>query len=301
MNNIRKSLIDNWSLEHAGILLENREVYQPLNEQQFITSLGGLSNYINSLLLYDETNFLANGFEVDWRKFEWFQQNALLFLTSVNPDSLDIDWNSEASYSDNGIKNYLFSASQYETDLFVCPERADKILAERKNFSSSPLDKTLDKIDEKIKKENESVWYDNLQIGIENNFMFPSLTHYVLSQASSSEDLLTVIIQLKDSGKIKSLRNRIEEISSNTKTALKFQREVERMIKNQFGEPAKIDKPWSIKIPILFLTLTKSFSFDFFIRQQYLLFLKDIITCRTEANGLAKDVQRVFGKKILNL
>jgi hypothetical protein len=301
VNNIRKSLIDNWSLEHAGILLENREVYQPLNEQQFITSLGGLSNYINSLLLYDETNFLANGFEVDWRKFEWFQQNALLFLTSVNPDSLDIDWNSEASYSDNGIKNYLFSASQYETDLFVCPERADKILAERKNFSSSPLDKTLDKIDEKIKKENESVWYDNLQIGIENNFMFPSLTHYVLSQASSSEDLLTVIIQLKDSGKIKSLRNRIEEISSNTKTALKFQREVERMIKNQFGEPAKIDKPWSIKIPILFLTLTKSFSFDFFIRQQYLLFLKDIITCRTEANGLAKDVQRVFGKKILNL
>lgn len=298
MNNIRKSLIDNWSLEHAGILLENREIHKSLNEQQFITSMGGLSNYINSMLLYDETIFLANGFEADWQKFKWFQQNALLFLTSTNPNILKIDWNSEASYSDNGIKNYLVSANEYKTDLFVSPERADKIIAERKSYIISPLEKTLEVIDEKIKKEKDFLWYNNLQIGIEHNFIFPSITHYVLSEATSSEDLLTVIIQLKDSGKIKSLRNKIEEITSNTKTASKFQKDVESMIKKQFGESSKSDKPWSIKIPILFLTFTKSFNFDFFKRKQYLLFLKDIITCRTEANGLSKDVERIFGKKI---
>lgn|GEM_PF-2003071 len=300
MNNIRKSLIDNWSLEHAGILLENREVYQPLNAQEFIKSLGGLSNFINSVLLYDETNFLANGFEADWQRFKWFQLNALLFVTSINPDSLNINWNSKESYSDQGIKNYLVSATQYETDLFVSPERADKIITDRIIYTGSPLERTFEKIDEKIKKEGQALWYDNLKVGIDHNFIFPSLTHYVLSETTSSEDLLTVIIQLKDSGKIKSLRNKIDEITSSTKTASKFQKDVERLIKEQFGESNKSEKPWSLKFTVLFLTLTKSFNLDFFKRKEHLLFLKDIITCRTEANGLAKDIQRVFGKKLLN-
>ncbi|MEE1945073.1 hypothetical protein VRU48_08140 [Pedobacter sp. KR3-3] len=300
MNNFKKSLIDNWSLEHAGILLENRELHKSLNEQEFITSMGGLSNYINSMLLYDDTNFIANGFESDWQRFEWFQQNTLLFVKPINSDSLNIDWNSQASYSDKGIRNYLVSARQFETDLFVSPERADRIITERQTNINSPLDRTLEIIDEKIKNEKDSLWYNNLQVGIEHNFIFPSITHYVLSQATSSEDLLTVIIQLKDSGKVKSLRNKIEEITSNIKTASKFRKDVEQMIKEQFGESAKSDKPWSLKFTVLFLTLTKSFNLDFFKRKEYLLFLKDIITCRTEANGLAKDIERVFGKRILN-
>ncbi len=296
MNNIRKSLIDNWSLEHSGILLENREVYQPLNKQEFVRSMGGLSHFINSILLYDETNFLANGFEADWQKFKWFQLNALLLVNPINPDSLKIDWNSEESYSDQGVKNYLFSAKQLKTDLFVSPERADKIIAERSDICS--FDKTLEKIDERIKQEKNNLWYSDLHIGIDRNFVFPSITHYVLSQATSSEDLLSVIIQLKDSGKIKSIRNKIEEITSNTKTAAKFQKDVESMIREQFGEANKTDKPWSLKFTVLFLTLTKSFNLDFFKRKEYLLFLKDVITCRTEANSLSKDIERVFGKKI---
>jgi len=298
VNNIRKSLIDNWSLEHAGILLENREVYQPLNEQEFVRSIGGLSHFINSILLYDETNFLANGFEADWQRFKWFQLNASILVSSINPDSLNINWNSEESYSDQGIKNYLVSAKQLKTDLFVSPERADKIIAERGNDIVCAFDKTLEKIDERIRKEKDSLWYSNLHIGIDRNFIFPSITHYVLSQATSSEDLLKVIIQLKDSGKIKSLRNKIEEITSNTKTASKFQKDVESMIKQQFGEPSKSDKPWSLKFTVYFITLTKSFNFNFFKREEHLLFLKDIITCRTEVNGLSKDIERVFGKKI---
>lgn len=298
MNSIRKSLIDNWSLEHAGILLENREIHKSLNDEEFIRSMGGLSSFVNSILLYDETNFLANGFEAEWKKFRWFRKNALLFLNPMNPESLNIDWNSQASYSDQGIKNYLISAKQFETDLFVSPERADKIIIERKILIKSPLDKTLGIIDDKIKKEKDSLWYDNLKIGIEHNFIFPSITHYVLSEATSSEDLLTVIIQLKDSGKIKSLRNKIEEITSNTKTASRFQKDIEQLIKEQFGEFSKSDKPWSLKFTVLFLTLTKSFNLDFFKRKEYLLFLKNIITCRAEANGLAKDIERVFGKKL---
>ena len=107
MSYSQKSLIDNWSLEQAGSLLDDGTNYSSLPDQDFINSLGGLSNYINSILLYDETNFLANGFEGDWVRFSWFEKNTRLVVKPINPKSLNIDWNSEASYSDKGIRNYL--------------------------------------------------------------------------------------------------------------------------------------------------------------------------------------------------
>ena len=56
----KKSLIDNWSLEQAGFLLEGNNDYLKISDQLFTKCIGGLSNYINSILLYDETNYLAN-------------------------------------------------------------------------------------------------------------------------------------------------------------------------------------------------------------------------------------------------
>lgn len=300
MTKIQKSLIDNWSLEQAGSLLDGNNDFFSISEEEFITSLGGLSNYINSILLYDETNFLANGFEGDWLRFGWFEKNTRLILQSINPESLNIDWNSEASYSDKGIRNYLVSSNHLNTDLFISPQRAEKIKDNGLLKIENNLNQTLLKIDDKIKSEKDSLWFEDLKVGIDRNFSFPSLTHYVLSQATSSEDLLTVIMQLKESGKVKSVRDKIDEITMSAKEASKFQRDIERLIKENFGESAKTDKPWSIKFTVLFLTLTKSFNLDFFKRKEHLLFLKDIIACRTEARGLNNDVERVFGRKLLN-
>lgn len=60
---MRKSLIDNWSLEHAGSLLSREIDTSTIPKDTFEANLGGLTNYIHSLLFYDETNYLANGFE----------------------------------------------------------------------------------------------------------------------------------------------------------------------------------------------------------------------------------------------
>jgi hypothetical protein len=300
MTNSQKSLIDNWSLEQAGSLLDDYSHSYSISEHDFVTSLGGLSNYINSILLYDETNYLANGFEGDWVRFGWFEKNTRLIIKPINPVSLNIDWNSAASYSDKGIKNYLLSSKQLETDLFISPQRAQKIVDNGLPKTENNLSQALAKIDEKIKSEKDILWFDKLKVGIDKNFKFPSLTHYVLSLATTSEDLLTVIMQLKESGKIKSVRNKIDEITTSTIKSSKFQRDIERLIKENFGESSKNDKPWSINFTVLFLTLTKSFDLDFFKRKEHLLFLKDIIACRTEAQGLNKDIKRIFGRTLLN-
>lgn len=300
MTKIQRSLIDNWSLEQAGSLLDSNNDSSSISDEEFITSLGGLSNYINSILLYDETNFLANGFEGDWVRFGWFEKNTRLIIQPINPESLNIDWNSEASYSDKGVRNYLVSSKHLETDLFISPQRAERIKDNGLHKIENSLNQTLLKIDEKIKSEKDSLWFENLKIGIDKNFNFPSLTHYVLSQATSSEDLLTVIMQLKESGKVKSVQDKIDEITISTKETSRFQKDIERLIKTNFGEPAKTDKPWSLKFTVLFLTLTKSFNLDFFKRKEHLLFLKDIIACRTEAQGLNNDIKRIFGRTLLD-
>ena len=299
MDNYQKSLIDNWSLELAGSLLDGNSDFFSFSEKDFISSLGGLSNYINAILLYDETNFLANGFEQDWTRFGWFERNTSLVVNPINPSSLNIDWNSADSYSDKGIKNYLVSSKNFATDLFVSPERADKIIEIGIPKVNNKLSSTLNKIDEKIKVEKEILWFDDIKVGIDNNFIFPSLTHYVLSQATSSDDLLTVIMQLKESGKVKSIRNKIDDITKSTKDLARFQKDVEKLIKENFDETNKTEKPWSIKFSVLFLTFTKAFNVDFFKRKEHLLFLKDIIACRTEAQGLNKDIERVFKRTIL--
>jgi len=296
----QKSLIDNWSLEQAGSLLDDYSNSHSVSEQDFVSSLGGLSNYINSVLLYDETNYLANGFERDWVRFGWFEKNTSLIIKPINPDSLNIDWNSAASYSDKGIKNYLVSSKRLATDLFISPERAQKIIDNGLPKIENNLIQTLVKIDEKIKSEKKTLWFDNLKVGIDRNFKFPSLTHYVFSEATNSEDLLRVIMQLKESGKVKSVRDKIDDITLSTIESSKFQKEVERLIKENFGESPKSENPWSIKFTVLFLTLTKSFNLDFFKRKEHLLFLKNIIACRTEAQGLNKHIKRIFGRTLLN-
>lgn len=293
-----KSLIDNWSLEQAGSLLDDNSDFHSIPNEQFVTSLGGLSNYINSILLYDETNYLANGFETDWIRFDWFEKNTRLIIQPIKTSELNIDWKSPASYSDIGIRNYLSSAHYFNTDLFVSPERAQNILEMGNIKFVNSLGRTLNKIDEKINKEKESLWFEEHKIGIDRNFKLPSLTHYVLSQATSSDDLLKVIFQLKDSGIIKSVRDKIDEILLSTKDAARFQKDIEAIVKQKFGETEKTDKPWSIKLSVLFLTLNKSFNLSFFKREQHLLFLKNIIDCRTEAKSLNDNIKRVFGRTI---
>ena len=298
MINSQRSLIDNWSLEQAGSLLDSSSDFFSLPEEEFVNSLGGLSNYINSILLYDETNFLANGFEGDWVRFGWFEKNTRIIVKPINPDSLNIDWNSAASYSDQGIRNYLVSSKHLETDLFISPQRAKQIIDTGLPKIENNLKQALNKIDEKINSEKDSLLFESTKIGIDKNFKFPSLTHYVLSQATNSDDLLTVIMQLKENGKVKSVRNKIDEIATSTKESSRFQKDVERLIKESFGESNQSDKPWSLQFTVLFLSLSKSFNLNFFKRKEHLLFLKDIINCRSEALGLNKDIKRIFGRTL---
>lgn len=298
MTEQRKSLIDNWSLEHAGILLNGDTDIAKMPQDSFIKSLGGLSNYINATLLYDQTNYLSNGFEKEWTRFEWFTKNTLGYVEGLSSQSLDIDWESAESYSDQGISNYLKSSDSLGLDLFVSPERSTILKGKVPRQSQSTLDTLLSNIDENILKEAETLWFHDTQFGIIDNFNFPSLTQYVFSETSKADELLSVLLQLKHDGKIIRIVNELNEISQNTKRAGKLQKEFESKIKRAFGDKSKSDTSFTLKISAWFFSLNKTVNLNYFNRKEHFMFLNDIISCRTESGHLRKSIERIFGKKL---
>lgn len=298
MYSSNRCLIDNWSLEYAGYLLNGEFERNYFTDEEFIKSLGGLSNYINAILLYDEAKFVANGLQTHWYRFDWFAKNTRLYVNPFIPKGSYIDWNEVLDSPDFGAKNYLLTSKYLDADLFISPERASHITRNGSPKVDRNFITTLEKIDEKIKFEKEELWDDRIKVGIEQNYVFPSLTSYVLSKASNVNDLLTVIMQLKDSGEMDKIKEEINQLSETTKGALKLQREVEGVVKRFFlnGKPA--DKPVTVSLDILFLSISKSFSLEVFQRERYLTFLKDVMACRAEAYRLKKDIERIFKRQI---
>jgi hypothetical protein len=310
-----KCLIDNWSIEQAACLLESDSKQTFPTDESFVHALGGLSNFINGLLLYEDSKYISNGREYSWERFDWFKQNTSAYFTPYTPDkTYSIQKNSNIGDADNytfgdkyirdgsrGIEDYLIISNLLNADLFVSPVRAEHLKRYTSQYNSKTGDTFLyisQIIDEKIVAEKKEIWSNYVKMGIQENMLLPTLTQYVFSQASNIEDLFKIIMQLKSTSKISDLQKNINIISQSTKNYGQFQIEIENIIAECFGKPVSKEKPWEINISVLFLTLTKSFSLQEFNRKEYLTILKDLITCRTEAYKLRQDIERIFNRKL---
>lgn len=298
MIELRKSLLDNWSLEHAGVLLNGDTDIEGMSQDNFINSFGGLSNYINAILLYDQTNYLFNGFEKEWTRFSWFTKNTMPYVEGLSAQTLEIDWESEESYSDQGISNYLKSADSLGLDLFVSPERSAILKGKAAKKSYSNLDILLNNIDENILKEADTLWLPETQFSIIENFNFPSLTQYVLSETSTIHELMSVLLQMKHDGKINRIVNELNEIARDTKRSGRLQKDFENRIKLAFGDKSKSDTFFTLKFSAWFFSINKTINLNYFNRKEHFMFLNDIISCRAESGHLRKSIKRIFAKSL---
>jgi hypothetical protein len=268
-------------------------------EISYENNLEGLSNFIQSLLLYKDRYFILNGFEKDWRKFSWFDSRIKSTINGIALDELGIDWESSASYADKGIRNYLSTSQYFESDLIVAPERADSILSlDLPSIVGKPFLELLREIDGKIIQEKDRVIFTDLKVGLQSNFIVPSLTQYVLSEATNRDDLLNVILQLRESKKIENIATKISEISSSVKKSIKLQREIDTIIKKEFGKQPD-ENEWSVEVSAMFLSVGKNINLSYFDRREHIVFLKNLIKCRAEAHRLKKDFERIFKKKLI--
>lgn len=297
MNYQKKCIIDNWSLEHAGILLDDSTDLATRSSDKLVRNLGGLSNFISAILLYPEPYFIVNGFENQWKRFGWFDANASAFIKGFELDELTINWNGPSAYEHKGVHNYLFTSRYFGSDLLVCPERSEEAIL----FSQNPGNEffeTIKLIDKKINQELSESAFSKIKLGVESNFQLPALTQYVLSEASSRSDLLTVIMQLKSDGKIKILIKQIEERTATTKKAGEFEKDIDNLVKEALGRPIVDDKSWTVQLSAYFVSASKSINQTFFKRSEHLVFLRNLIACRTEAFKAQKDFERIFKRRI---
>lgn len=294
----KKSLVDNWSLEQAAGLLNN-DINRFLSFGYDLFPLfGGLSNFINGMLLYEETTFLKNGNQSAWQRFSGFHNKISPFLTPAEAIENSNSFNSFFFSEDCGAKYYLMMSKYLDAELFISTDRANKVLQQELPKLDNDFFKVMNVIDTDIEDKLEKNWVDKVKLGIKNNFLLPSLTQYVLRQTSSQDDFIEVLVQLKRSNEIFNLKQKITETCSDFTNYTKFQNEVDRLIKKQFNIKDKYSTTLSVNINVLFLSITKTFDldleFNFMRHKSYLTYLKDIIACRTEMFGLKKHLERIF-------
>jgi hypothetical protein len=295
-----KCIIDNWSLEHAAILLDGSYDYFQSSQDLFSNHVGGLSNYINAALLYESPRYLANGFEGDWKKFVSFSQNNTEVLGLADSNAFGIHWKSTESYADKGVSNYVIVSETSASDVFVSPERASEFKPVKTEEINRSFQEIVNGIDKKIEEVSQKSWLQNIKVGVKNNFSLPSLTQYVLSLANNPNEIFTIISQLKTDGRVQRVHDRIGEISRNSKKSGKLQRELELIINHEFGDDLKPSNSLSLKMPVYFLSVTVPINLNFFNRKEHLIFLKTIIKSRTEANSLSESINRIFKRQLIN-
>lgn len=288
---------------------ERQNEQQKQTYNQLITGIGGISNLINSILFYDETYFIYTAKSYKWRSNDTFKQKITPYLTTKNELDSNLVLNSELfrnitnqelqNYYDDddnayGLSYYLLQSENYDAELYVSPERVElieKIILP--NYKNQGM-KLFSKIDLLIGEQTEKLWNNDIKIGIQNNFILPSLTHYIFSQSSSNNDILDVLFQVKKSKEMKELRNILASSTSDLSNSLKFQNEVSYILKKLFGTDKDSKDSWVVGINVLFMNLEKPVNIDFQKKKNYITFLRNIIKCRIETNSLQEQIKRLF-------
>lgn len=294
MINPTRCLIDNWSIDQAvGLLYEDPHSLVK-GGYNILAHFGGLSNLISALILYEQPVFLKNGSEITWQDNNEAAGILLKYINPVAQPYVLEEYQSAFYSSDYGASYYMGISKHLNAELFISTERANKITQMGVKKNEAELLSLLKKIDIQIDKELENIWIENVRCGIQSNFLLPSLTHYVLSQSSSKDDLLEVILQIRRSNDVIKLKNKIAELYANSKNYMKFQEELDTLLKKQFNKEKKNNNSISLGIKVLFLSISKTVNIDFIKHKTYLTYLRDIMACRTETLGLKNHIERIF-------
>lgn len=295
MNLINRSLIDNWSIEQSyEVLTEdlNRFTY---DANSLLQHIGGLANLINSMLLYDDTLYLENGNHRFWKtSFDKIEPEFSKILIPASSFETPLIKTIQNPLPDNGAHHYLINSKKYDADLFVSTERSNSLLLNGAPPVTSDFIEALKSIDHQIEQELDYIWLKKVKLGIKNNFLVPSLTHYVLSESSNQNDVLKVLMELKRSDKISKIKNHLHETSMNLRDYSKFQDYLSEAIKYNFNKRTSNQLKFSVRINLIFMSISKGTDLNYRPFKPNFVLLKDIITCRTEVNGLMNHLQRVF-------
>jgi hypothetical protein len=298
MHEYKRTIIDNWSLMASSQLISAGQQKAPFKQSPF-SAIMSFSNMVTAILLYDDIMYLPNGNEQAWKRDDWFSTNIESYIKPADISQKLLDDAYDApSNMDHSTSNYFHISRELQADLFLNPVRSQMVFEHLKVTPNGSDMELLRRMDAVIKDESNKSWSEDVKIGVQSNFILPQLTQYVLSKCSSTDDILKVLFEIKTAGSIDDLKSKIQEVSCNLRDFSKFQQTVENLVKQHLGYASKNTGPWSIKFNAFFLSFSKSFNVVSLRDKKLMVFLKDILSSRTEVQGLSKSIQRVFGDNV---
>ncbi|WP_282088643.1 hypothetical protein [Aquimarina algiphila] len=297
------ALIDNWSLESSGALLDfNQKKLVSIDnasDEEFVSSFGALTNLINAIVFYDDIRFIDNGFQETWLRFNSFSQKiSSLMKPYIQSNSEKLI---EQTSGNKGADYYVYLSKQLNSDVYLSPERSSIIIRNLNKDNISISKRAIDLLnmsDQRIKNEALNLSSDIVKTGICKNFILPSILHYVMAESTTKDDLLDVAIQMRNSKEIEAFKKIIKESFVGKEiNSIKLENEIKEAIDVQLGKISKDrSKDWQITFTLFFISIGKTFGW--YKSENHLTFLKDTISFRTGLNNLDNHLERLFKIKI---
>lgn len=326
-----KCLIDNWTLELAGLLLdeglsgirrERLSRYHSALESSMVAGVdqtgevledwtdfddyfSALANFLSAMLVFEDLHFAKNGFESAWKRFPAFSQAMEGILKArEQPETITrIERRADLRRMDSGALFYLALSSSLDCDLLLSPRRSTAL--EKSQGRKSPsygeyADDLLVTLDHKISERINTSRSDLLRATVIPDLQFPALATLVLSQAHSHSEILTAARDLRNSRELRDLRSVISDCVAEIKSGLPYARLIDtvpdavRLALNDAGRLDSDGGSLSVGFSILFFSIEKEVGK---IIPPYLLFLRDLAKCRLEFEGFASHIERLFEPK----
>jgi len=321
-------LVDNWTLELAGVLVEQGvpglrgqrlSAYLRALDESMISGVdltrdavadwadyddyfSALANLVSAILLFDNLSFARNGWEGSWQRLPAFsRQMSKVVAGRSQPESLSRYENSLLpGRVEPGALFYLALASSMKCDLLLSPHRSAALQrcqpSREPSYAeyASDLLETIDRqLAERISKSGSAL----LAAEVLPNLAFPALASLVLSQVRHRSEILTAAMDLRNSRGLKDLRRVIAECVIDIKRRTPYARLVEsvpdaiRLALRDVGSLDPDRSSISVGFSVFFFAVEKEVGA---LVPPYLLFLRDVVRCRLELAGFRSHMSRLF-------
>lgn len=326
--NVSRCLVDNWTLELAGVLIDQgirslrgqrlAEYFRAVDDSmmsgvdhtqdimadwaELEDHFSAVTNLVSAMLLFDNLSFSRNGFEVTWQSLPGFSQQMGKIITGRDEPAFLLKHERQlvSDRVEPGVLFYLALSNSLRCDLLLSPRRSEVLQRCHRSQEltygeyASDLLATMDRqLAERIRKSGSEL----LATKVIPNLTIPSLATLVLSQVTKRSEILTATMDLRNSSKLKDFRRIIAECVTNLKSGAPYARLVESVpdtIRLALQDVGRLDpdrSSISIGFSLFFFSVGKEVGA--FV-PPYLLFLRDLVCCRMEFAGIESHIKRLF-------
>jgi hypothetical protein len=320
-------LIDNWTLELAGVLLEQgtgglithqrlplsadikwggtdgdrASDFDPEPSSQADECFAALANLLSALTLFDKVYFVRNGFERTWLRLPSFAASVGPLVEGLSVDNARARPLGLRDAHPSGLEAYVSQAAEYQCDLLVSPRRSHefgRLLTRARPSYGDLANDLLDNLDHRISETIVELGSETLTAALLPGLRWPAISWLVLAKAEGRRDILPSVTRVRWQPEVVALRAALGHCAAAARSAVPFVELAARIpdaVRYALRNTGQLD-PDRAALTVGFSVGFASFEKDIGSPiPKHLLFMRDLARCRFEWEASEGPWRRIFG------